>query len=91
MGLLAALRVRLRCSPPTFPTDSYPSVEFVKVNGAGEHQQPGGDDILTALAYAGEPATGDDSGALGADVVAALRGLAEMINQRLQFGAFGGE
>ena len=37
-----------------------------------------------ASAGTGEPGTGDHAGDLGADVVAALRYLAEMSNQRLQ-------
>jgi hypothetical protein len=36
-------------------------------------------------------APGDGSGALGSDVVAALRHRPEMINQGLEFGAFRGE
>jgi Transposase len=40
---------------------------------------------------AGEPCTGNDAGAFGADVVAALRNIAKMIYQRLQIGPLRGE
>ena len=83
---LARRAVRNICPAATLPTNPHPLVEFVKINRAGEHQQAGGDQFLTSPHGAREPATGDDSGALGADVVAALRCVAEMINQRLQFG-----
>jgi hypothetical protein len=55
-----------------------------------EHQQAGRYEFLAAPGGAREPGTGKDAGALGSDVVAALRYLAEMINQGLQFGASGG-
>jgi hypothetical protein len=48
-------------------------------------------EVFAAPRCAREPGTGDGAGALYADVVAALRGLAEMIDQRLEFGASGGE
>jgi hypothetical protein len=69
----------------TLPTNPHPLVELVKINGPGEHQQACGDEFLTSPHGAREPGPGDDSGAFGAEVVAALRYLAEMINQRLQF------
>jgi hypothetical protein len=53
---------------------------------SGEHQQARGDEVFASQCGIGEPAIGNDSGALGADIVAALRHVAEMINQRLQFG-----
>jgi hypothetical protein len=46
--------------------------------------------IFTSPRGAGEPSTRKDAGALYSDVVAALRYLAEMIDQRLKFGAFRG-
>jgi hypothetical protein len=46
----------------------------------GKHQQTGRDEVLTSPHRAREPGTGDHSGALDADIVAALRHLAEMIN-----------
>jgi hypothetical protein len=51
----------------------------------------GHDQVFASPGGVGEPPTRDDSGALGADVVASLRHLAEMINQRLQFGPFRGQ
>jgi hypothetical protein len=53
---------------------------------AGEHRQPSPYQFLTSPYGAREPGTGDDPGAFGADVVAALRYLAEVINEGLQFG-----
>jgi hypothetical protein len=41
--------------------------------------------------YAAEPSTGNHPDAFGADVIASLRNLSEMINQRLQLGPLGGE
>jgi hypothetical protein len=58
---------------------------------AGEHQQPGRYHVLTSPHRAREPGTGDDPGAFSSDVVAALRYLTEVIDQRLQFGPSGGE
>ena len=56
-------------------------VELVKINRPGEHQQAGrGDEIFAAPRAASESATGDGSGAFDADVVAALRHLAEAIH-----------
>jgi hypothetical protein len=84
--LLAGRAVRDICPAATLPTDPHPLVKFVKINRSGQHQQPRGDEILTSPATSGEPATGDHPGDLGADVITALHYLAEMINQRLQFG-----
>jgi hypothetical protein len=56
----------------------------------GEHQQAGCYQFLTSPRGAREPGTGDGSGAFSADVVAALRHLGEVVDQRLQFGPFGG-
>jgi hypothetical protein len=89
--LFAGRAVRHCRAAATFPTDPYPPVEFVKVNGAGDHEQARGYEFLASPASTGEPATGDHSSALGADVVTALCHLAEVINQRLQFRPFGGE
>jgi hypothetical protein len=58
---------------------------------AGEHQQARGDEFLASPGGTGEPGARDGSGALGADVVAALGHLAEVIDQGLQFGPFGSE
>jgi hypothetical protein len=71
---------------PTLPTNLYTPVKLVKIDGPGEHQQPGGDQVLAPLTHAGEPRARNDSHAFGSDVVAALRDLAEMINERLQLG-----
>jgi hypothetical protein len=43
---------------------------------------------MTRRTVHGEPCARDDAGAFGADVVTALRDLAEMIDQRLQLGPF---
>jgi hypothetical protein len=45
----------------------------------------------SATSRVSEPGTGDRPGALGTDVVAVLSYVAEVINQRLQFGAFRGQ
>jgi hypothetical protein len=55
-------------------------VELVKINRHGEHQQAGRDEIFAAPRAASESATGDGSGAFDADVIAALRHLAEAIH-----------
>jgi hypothetical protein len=47
-------------------------------------------EVFTSPRGAREPATGDDPGALCSDVVAALSRFAKVINQRLEFGPFGG-
>jgi hypothetical protein len=75
----------------TLPTRPHPAVQFVKINRPGEHQQSGRNEVLPPPGGAREPGTGDDSGALYADIVAALRYLTKVINQRLEFGAFRGE
>jgi hypothetical protein len=64
----------------TLPTNPHPLVKLVKINRSGEHQQPSGDEFLTSPYGAREPGPGDDSGAFGAEVVAALSHVAEMIN-----------
>jgi hypothetical protein len=56
-----------------------------------QHQEASGDQLLASPPYTGEPPAGDNPGALYADVVAAQGHLAEVINQRLQFGPPGGE
>ncbi|MCE3276897.1 MAG: hypothetical protein K0R13_2752, partial [Propionibacteriaceae bacterium] len=48
-------------------------------------------EFLASPGGIGEPPPRDSSGALYANVVAALRDLAEMIDQGLQFGPFRGE
>ena len=68
------------CPAATLPATPHPLVEFVKINRTGQHQQPGRYQFLTSPHTASEPAARDDSGALGAEVITALRGLAEMIN-----------
>jgi hypothetical protein len=50
-----------------------------------------GDEFFASPGGTGEPATGDDPGALDANIVAALCHLAEVINQRLQFGPSSGQ
>ena len=64
---------------------------FIKINIASEHEEPSGDQLLAPPDWGGEPGAGDGSGALGSDVVAALCHLAEVIDQRLQFGSLCGE
>ena len=54
----------------------------------GEHQQPCCDEVLASPTFASEPATGDDPGTLGADIVTPLSHLGEVINQRLELGPF---
>jgi hypothetical protein len=49
---------------------------------AREHKKSGRDQVLTRPDRLGEPCTGDDSSTLGTDVIAALRLLTKMINQR---------
>ena len=83
--LLAGRAVRDICPAATLPTDPHPLVKFVKINGTGQHQQARGDEFLTSAGRIGEPGPSDHAGAFGADVITALRHLAEMINQRLQF------
>jgi hypothetical protein len=89
--VLAGRAVRNICPAATLPTDPHPLVEFVKINVTGKHQQPGCHQLLTSPGRIGEPATGDHSCALDAEVITALRHLPQMINQRLQFGPSGGE
>jgi hypothetical protein len=57
----------------------------------GEHQKPCRDEVLASPGGTSEPAAGDGSGAFCADIVAALRSLPQVINQRLQFWPSGGE
>jgi hypothetical protein len=73
------------------PADPYPLVEFVKVNVSGEYQQAGCDQVFASPRRSGEPATGDSSGALDADIVTTLSDLAEVIDQGLKYWAFGGQ
>jgi hypothetical protein len=58
--------------------------------GPASISSPAGYEFLASPGGAGEPCAGDGSGALDADVVAALRHLAKVINRRLEFGASGG-
>ena len=46
----------------------------------GKHQKPGRCQVFAAACTASEPGTGDGPGALCADIVAALRGLSEVID-----------
>jgi hypothetical protein len=59
--------------------------------GPASIKSPAAYEVFAPPCTAGEPATGKDAGAFDADVVAALRHLAEMIDQGLEFGSFGGE
>jgi hypothetical protein len=68
------------------PTNPHPPVEVLKINRPGEHEKAGGDEFVTLPDGASEPPAGDHSGALSADVVPPLRGLAEIIDERLQLG-----
>jgi hypothetical protein len=47
---------------------------------SGKHEQACGDQFVALSGDTGEPPAGDYPGAFGADVVAALGDLAEMIN-----------
>ncbi len=53
----------------------------------GEHQKPRCYGVLAAPSAVSEPATGDGSGDLYADVIAARRYLAGVINPGLKFRA----
>jgi hypothetical protein len=44
----------------------------VKINRSGQHQKTGRDEVFASPSGAREPGTGDGSGALEADIVAAL-------------------
>ncbi len=72
--------VRNICPAATLPATPHPLVEFVKINRTGQHQRAGCYQFLTSPHTASEPAARDDSGALGAEVITPLRGLAEMID-----------
>jgi hypothetical protein len=85
-----SLPVRNLCPAATPPTSPHTPVKFVKINMTGQHQQSGRDEVFASPSGAREPGTGDGSGALYADVVASLRDLTKVINQRLQFGPFRG-
>ena len=78
--LLAGRTVRNICPAATLPATPHPLVEFVKINRTGQHQRAGCYQFLTSPHTASEPAARDDSGALGAEVITPLRGLAEMID-----------
>jgi hypothetical protein len=91
LALVFVVRIWHRRSAPPFPANLYTPVKLVKIDGPGEHQQSGGDQVLAPLTHAGEPRARNDSHAFGSDVVAALRDLAQMINERLQFESLGGE
>jgi hypothetical protein len=58
---------------------------------SGEHQKPRRYEVPAPPGGASKPATRDDPGAFGAEIVAALGHLAEVINQRLQLGPFRSE
>jgi hypothetical protein len=81
----------LSTSAPTLPSDSDPPIELVKINMARQHEKTGRDEFLATSSSASKPATGDDAGAVDADIVATLSHLAEAINQGLEFGPFRGE
>jgi hypothetical protein len=78
--VLAGRPVGNICPAATLPTNPHSLVKLVKINRACEQQEARGDEVLASPCGIGEPATGDDSGALDADVVAALSHVAEMIN-----------
>jgi hypothetical protein len=48
---------------PPLPADAQPLVQLVQVGGSGEHQQPGGNQLMTQALFAGEPPVHDDPGA----------------------------
>ena len=77
--LLASLAVRHRGATLPLPADPYPPVKLVQIDVSGEHQQARRYEVLASLTYCSEPPTGDGSGALYSDVVAALRDLTEVI------------
>jgi hypothetical protein len=58
---------------------------------SGEHQESGCNQVLASPSSACEPATSDGPGAFGADIVASLSQLPQMIDEPLQFGPFGCE
>jgi hypothetical protein len=76
-------------SVSSIKVESKPST-IVKIDMAGEQQQPGRDEFLSSADGVREPPTGHSSGDLDANIVAFLRGLAEMINQRPESGPFRG-
>jgi hypothetical protein len=88
LGLVLAFWVGHGRPAPTLPTHSNPPVKFVQIDRPGEHQKTGRDEFLASPGGAREPTAREDSGALDADVVAALRHLAKMINQRCSSGRF---
>jgi hypothetical protein len=86
-----AVWVRHRCTTPTLPANTDPLVLLVLINSPSKHQQPGSNQVMTPPAYTTEPSTCDHTGTFSADVVAALRNIPKMIDQRLQFGPFSHE
>ena len=78
-----------------FPLHRVPAASAAQLpprsTGPASMSSPAAIEFLASPSRAREPGTGDYSGDLKADVVAALGDLAEVINQRLKFGPFGGE
>jgi hypothetical protein len=89
--LLAGQPVGHGRAAATLPTNRHPPVKFVKINAPGQHQRARCDEFLASPGGASEPGTGDRPGALRADVVAPLCHVAEVFNEGLGFGLFGGE
>jgi hypothetical protein len=84
----ALLEAELRCCPtPSLPAEAHPFVQLVKVDRSGEHQKTSGDQLFVLPSRVGESRTRNDAGALGADIVTAMRDLAEAVDQGLQLGA----
>jgi len=65
------------------PNQPAPTIEFVKINRAGEHQESSRDQLVALLRDACEPRACDDSGGFGADVIAALSYLVRVVDERL--------
>jgi hypothetical protein len=73
---------RTALSPPAPTLPILHRSKFVKINGAGEHQQPYGDEFLALVGRRLRTRNRRCSGALNTDAVAALSHLARAINKR---------
>ena len=77
-----ALGIEVRRTTLTLPTHLNPVVQLVKINISAEHEKPGGDQLLPSPHRTGKPRSGDYARTFGPDVIAALRLLRQMINER---------
>jgi hypothetical protein len=82
-GVSHSWHIRSSGSAPSLPSGPYPPVEFIKVNGSGEHQESGCDQLVTLPDRASEPPAGDDAGTFGADVIAALGLFGQVVDEGL--------